>query len=52
MPNAAWQGVLYVFPEAGVSVSAETRTAAEARAAEAVVQSARRALPARAPTRS
>lgn len=52
MPNPVWQGVLYVLPEAGISVSAQVRSEAEARTADAVVQSARRALPKRGPARS
>jgi hypothetical protein len=52
MPNPLWRGVVYVLPEAGISVSAQARTEVEARAAEAVVQSARRALPSRKPARS
>jgi hypothetical protein len=52
MPNAAWRGILYVFPGAGVSVSAQVRNEAEARAADAIVQSARRALLVPRPTRS
>jgi hypothetical protein len=50
MPNAMMRGVVYVFREAGVSVSAQVRTAADARAADAVAESARRALRPRAAT--
>jgi hypothetical protein len=52
MPNPLWRGVVYVLPEAGISISAQARTESEARAAEAVVQSARRALPSPKPARS
>lgn len=52
MPNAATTGIVYIFPGAGVSVTAQVRTEAEARAADAVIQSARRALPRAVPTRS
>jgi hypothetical protein len=52
MPNPMTRGVVYVFPEAGVSMSAQVRTDAEARAADAVAWSARRALPQRGPARS
>jgi hypothetical protein len=51
MPNAAWHGVLYVLPEAGITVSAQVRSEAESRAADAVVQSARRVLPVAGPKR-
>jgi hypothetical protein len=52
MPNAAMRGVVYVIPEAGISVTALVRTEAEARAADRVVHSARWSLPQRAPARS
>jgi hypothetical protein len=52
MPNPVWRGVLYVFPDARISVTAQVRTEADARAADAVMQSARRALPPPRPTRS
>jgi hypothetical protein len=52
MPNPAWQGVLYILPEAGISVAAQVQSETEARAADAVVQSAQRALPKAAPKRS
>src|SRR5262249_42717654 len=51
MPNPLTRAVIYVFPEAGVSISAQVRTDDEARAADAVAQSARRALPQPAPAR-
>jgi len=51
MPNPLMRGIVYVFPGAGVSISAQVRTDAEARAADAVAQSARRALPAPGPAR-
>ena len=47
MPNPMMRGVVYVFREAGVSMSAQVRSAADARAADAVAESARRALPPR-----
>src|SRR4051794_34415974 len=40
MPNPITRAVTYVFPEAGVSISAQVRTDDEARAADAVAQSA------------
>jgi hypothetical protein len=52
MPNPMMRGIVYVFPGAGVSLSAQVRSEAEARAADAVAQSARRALPGEAPDRS
>jgi hypothetical protein len=52
MPNPVWRGVLYVFPEASIGVTAQVRTEADARAADAVMQSARRALPPPRPARS
>jgi hypothetical protein len=52
MPNPMARGVVYVFPQAGVSISAQVRTEADARAADAVAQSARRALTPRGPGRS
>lgn len=51
MPNPLTRAVVYVFPEAGVSISAQVRTDDDARAADAVAQSARRALPPPAPAR-
>lgn len=52
MPNPMVRGVLYLFRAAGVSMSAQVRNEAEARAADAVAGSARRALPKRSPARS
>jgi hypothetical protein len=52
MPNPLTRGIVYVFPAAGVSISAQVRTDAEARAADAVAQGAHRALPVPAPARS
>jgi hypothetical protein len=52
MPNAMGRGVVYVFPEAGVTLSAQVRTDADVRAADAVAESARWAIPIRGPVRS
>jgi hypothetical protein len=52
MPNASMRGVVYLIPEAGISITAHVRTDAEARAADQVVQSARWVLPSRGPARS
>lgn len=52
MPNPMMRGVVYLFREAGVTMSAQVRSEAEARAADAVAESARRVLPRRRPARS
>src|SRR5207244_8973762 len=45
MPNPMMRGVVYVFREAGFSISVQVRSEADARAADAVAESARQALP-------
>ena len=52
MPNPLRRGVTYLFPAAGVTLSAQVRNEAEARAADAVARSARRALLPRGAVRS
>jgi hypothetical protein len=52
MPNPMVRGIVYVFREAGITISAQVRSAGEARAADAVAESARWVVPNPPPGRS
>jgi hypothetical protein len=52
MPNSMLRSILYVFREAGISISAQVRSTDEARAADAVAESARWVVPSQSPAHS